>query len=201
MESTKAIFAERLKGMLEIRGISQVQFAKEMHTTPQAISSYVKGKTTPDYDMLFNIANRLQVSIDFLLGNAQTISDEEQQLLNSTNSKTGTDHFLHTFRRFAAVRDKMRILYGDNVTEITSNNSLVFQFYDELNSICNKYSAISDAFGDNNASRPELEGNFNAFDREFFEKLSVLMQDNSFHSSSTESSIISELIRMEQVLK
>ncbi len=81
MESKKAIFAERLKEMIEVRGISQAQLAKEMQTTPQAISSYVKGKTTPNYDMLCNIANQLDVSIDFLLGNVRTISAEELQLL------------------------------------------------------------------------------------------------------------------------
>ena len=56
MQSAKAIFPERLKEMLELREKSQAQFAKELNTTPQAISSYVNGKTTPDYDMLCNIA-------------------------------------------------------------------------------------------------------------------------------------------------
>ena len=66
MQTAKAIFSERLKEMLELREKSQAQFAKELDTTPQAISSYVKGKTTPDYDMLCGSGGRGGVSVDCL---------------------------------------------------------------------------------------------------------------------------------------
>lgn len=201
MQSAKAIFSERLKEMLELREKSQAQLAKELDTTPQAISSYVKGKTTPDYDMLCCIAGRLNVSVDFLLGNVQTLSDEEQQLMVTDQSETDSDLFLHTFRRFAVVRDKMRTLYGDHTTGHTVDTSLVFQFLDELNAVCYKYTAISDIFGDNNAAHPETKGEFNSFGSDFTDKLSALMQDTAFHKPSTEPAIISELIRMEQTLK
>ena len=192
MQTAKAIFSERLKEMLELREKSQAQLAKELDTTPQAISSYVKGKTTPDYDMLCRIAGRLNVSIDFLLGNVQTLSDEEQQLMNTDHGETDSDLFLHTFRRFAVVRDKMRTLYGDHV-ERTDDTSLVFQFFDELNAVCYKYTAIYDAFGGG--------GEFNSFGSDFTNKLSTLMQDIAFQKPSPEPAIISELIRMEQALK
>lgn len=192
MQTAKVIFSERLKEMLELREKSQAQLAKELDTTPQAISSYVKGKTTPDYDMLCRIAGRLNVSIDFLLGNVQTISDEEQQLMDTDQSEADSDLFLHTFRRFAVVRDKMRTLYGDHAERI-DDTSLVFQFFDELNAVCYKYTAISDTFGGG--------GEFNSFGSDFTDKLSALMQDTAFHKPSTEPAIISELIRMEQALK
>ena len=192
MQTAKAIFSERLKEMLELREKSQAQLAKELDTTPQAISSYVKGKTTPDYDMLCRIAGRLNVSIDFLLGNVQTLTDEEQQLMDTDHIETDSDLFLHTFRRFAVVRDKMRTLYGDHAERI-DDTSLVFQFFDELNAVCYKYTAISDTFG--------RGGEFNSFGSDFTDKLSTLMQDTTFHKPSTEPAIISELIRMEQALK
>lgn len=192
MQTAKSIFSERLKEMLELREKSQAQLAKELDTTPQAISSYVKGKTTPDYDMLCRIAGRLNVSIDFLLGNVQTLSDEEQQLMDTDQSEADSDLFLHTFRRFAVVRDKMRTLYGDHA-ERTDDTSLVFQFFDELNAVCYKYTAISDTFGGG--------GEFISFGSDFTDKLSTLMQDTAFHKPSTEPAIISELIRMEQALK
>lgn len=155
-------------------------------------SCHVKGKTTPDYDMLCRIAGRLNVSVDFLLGNVQTLSGEEQHLMGTDQSETDSDLFLHTFRRFAVVRDKIRTLYGDH-TERTDDTSLVFQFFDELNAVCYKYTAISDAFGSG--------GEFNSFGSDFTDKLSALMQDTAFHKPSTEPAIISELIRMEQTLK
>lgn len=200
MQTAKAIFSERLKEMLELREKSQAQFAKELDTTPQAISSYVKGKTTPDYDMLCRIANRLSVSVDFLLGNVQTLTDEEQQLMDTDQSETDSDLFLHTFRRFAVVRDKMRTLYGDHAERI-DHTSLVFQFFDELNAVCYKYTAISDIFGNNNAAHPEAKGEFNSFGSDFTDKLSALMQDTAFQKPSMEPAIISELIRMEKTLR
>ena len=199
MQSAKAIFSERLKEILELRDKSQAQLAKELNTTPQAISSYVKGKTTPDYDMLCNIASRLNVSVDFLLGNVHTLSNEEQQLIDTAD--TNSDFFLHTFRRFAVVRDKLRTLYGDHAEVRIADKSLVFQFFDELNEVCNKYTAISDIFGSNNAEYPEMKGEFNSFGRDFTDKLSALMQDTSFYKPNSDPAIINELIHMEQALK
>lgn len=199
MQSAKAIFSERLKEILELRDKSQAQLAKELNTTPQAISSYVKGKTTPDYDMLCNIACRLNVSVDFLLGNVHTLSNEEQQLIDTAD--TDSDFFLHTFRRFAVVRDKLRTLYGDHAEVRIADNSLVFQFFDELNVICNKYTAISDIFGSNNAEYPEMKGEFNSSGSDFTDKLSALMQDTSFNKPNSDLAIINELIHMEQALK
>ena len=183
MQSAKAIFSERLKEILELRDKSQAQLAKELNTTPQAISSYVKGKTTTDYDMLCNIASRLNVSVDFLLGNVHTLSNEEQQLIDTAD--TNSDFFLHTFRRFAVVRDKLRTLYGDHAEVRIADKSLVFQFFDELNEVCNKYTAISDIFGSNNAEYPEMKGEFNSFGRDFTDKLSALMQDTSFYKPNS----------------
>lgn len=200
MQTAKSIFSERLKAMLELREKSQAQLAKELETTPQAISSYANGKTTPDYDMLCRIAARLNVSIDFLLGNVQTLTNEEQQLIDSDHTEKDSVLFLHTFRRFAAVRDKMRTLYGDHADRL-DDTSLVFQFVDELNAVCSKYAAISNIFGDNNAAYPEAKGEFNSFGRDFTAKLRALMHDADFLKSNTESAIISELIRMEQDLK
>lgn len=67
-DSAKSIFSRRLKASIRLNGFSQARFAKELKTTPQAISSYVNGKTTPDYDTLRTIARLLGISIDYLLG-------------------------------------------------------------------------------------------------------------------------------------
>ena len=67
-ESAKRVFARRLSALIQLHGMTQAQLADDLGITPQTISSYVKGKTTPDYDMLRNIAIRLEISIDFLLG-------------------------------------------------------------------------------------------------------------------------------------
>ena len=67
-DSAKRLFSTRLKTSLRLNSFTQAKFAKELGTTPQAISSYVNGKTSPDYDTLRAIARLLGVSIDYLLG-------------------------------------------------------------------------------------------------------------------------------------
>lgn len=66
--NAKDLFSKRLKCLLHYNGITQLKFAMDMGVTPQSISSYVLGKTTPDYNVLRDIARYFDVSIDYLLG-------------------------------------------------------------------------------------------------------------------------------------
>ncbi len=202
MLSAKSYFAERLRELIDNRNISQARLAKAMNTTPQAISSYVNEKTTPDYDMLCNIAEFFGVTTDFLLGVKHTLSKEEDILLDEM-AQTGDMDFnlLRTFRQFKPVRDNLRKLYNGHVLETISDNSLIFQFADELLSVCRKYSAIVEAFGYSYADCPEYLGAFNAFGAEFLRRLEELEDNADFHPEGTERKIIKELVRMENVLK
>lgn len=202
MVSAKETFAERLKEILEDKDISQARLAKAMKTTPQAISSYAKGKTTPDYDMLCNIAEYLGVTTDYLLGVSHTLSDEESAILEEMKDSGDVDFdFLRAFRRTKAIRDNLRRLYSGHSLEAISDNSLTLQFVFEIQAVCEKYIAITQIFGYHGAASPECIGHFDAFNTEFTNKLNELMQDTAFRKPSTEPAIISELIRMERALK
>lgn len=202
MGSAKEVFAERLKELLDDNDVPQARLAKAMETTPQAISSYVKGKTTPDYDMLCNIAEYLGVTTDYLLGVSHALSDEESAMLEGMKDSGDVDFdFLRAFRRTKAIRDNLCKLYSGHVLEAVSDNSLSRQFIFEIRAVCEKYSAISQIFGYNGAAHPECIGHFDAFNTDFTDKLNELMQDSSFHKPCTEPAIIRELIRMEQDLK
>lgn len=202
MVSAKEAFAERLKELLEDKDVSQARLAKSMETTPQAISSYVKGKTTPDYDMLCNIAEYFGVTTDYLLGVSHTLSDEENAILEEMKDSGDIDfNFLRAFRQTKAIRDNLRKLYSGHILEAISDNALALQFASEIQAVCEKYNAISQIFGYHGAAYPEHIGEFDAFNTDFVDKLSALMQDTAFHKPSTEPAIISELIRMEQALK
>lgn len=202
MVSAKEAFAQRLKELLEDKDVSQARLAKAMETTPQAISSYVKGKTTPDYDMLCNIAEYFGVTTDYLLGVSHVLSDEEDAILKDMIESGDMDFsFLRAFRQTKAVRDSLRKLYSGYVFEATSDNSLPMQFVSEIRDICEKYGAISQIFGYYGAARPERLGHFDAFGADFTDKLSELMRNTAFHKPSIEPVIISELIRMEQAFK
>lgn len=84
------MFGERLKKILESKNISQMQFAKELGLTPPAINRWCNNVTQPDYDTLVTIAEKLNVSIDYLLVTTDDFSNNQKWLfflcLRGTNS-------------------------------------------------------------------------------------------------------------------
>ncbi len=113
----KSCFATRLRELIEDRNISQARLAKALNTTPQAISSYVNKKTTPDYDMRHTIAVLFGVSTDYLLGvkhekkevavmAREILNDEqvEQEILKLQESP-----FVKLANRERRVRNKRRM--------------------------------------------------------------------------------------------
>lgn len=62
------IFAERLRGLLWHRKITQKELADLSGLTPAAVSHYVNGKQCPNSSALILIADALKVSTDYLLG-------------------------------------------------------------------------------------------------------------------------------------
>lgn len=202
MLSAKDTFAERLKELLQDRGVYQARLAEVLNTTPQAVSSYVNGKTTPDYDTLCNIAEFFGVTTDFLLGVSHTLSDEEDELLAEMKETGNVDfYFLRSFRQFKSVRDNLFSLYRGNIIAATEESALTYQFTRELRSVCRKYGAISEKFGYWGADRPEWLGFFDAFGNDFPYKLGELVKEPDFNIDHNEHEIIAELIRMEQALK
>jgi transcriptional regulator with XRE-family HTH domain len=66
--TTKEIFAQRLLGMRETRGLSRQQVADDLHITRAALEFYEKGTRTPNINMISEIAKYFDVSTDYLLG-------------------------------------------------------------------------------------------------------------------------------------
>jgi len=50
------------------RGLTQLQLARELNVSPQAVSRWENGSTYPDITLLPEIANFFGVSADLLLG-------------------------------------------------------------------------------------------------------------------------------------
>lgn len=61
-------FGARLAQLLQEAEENQADLAKALGVAFQTVSGWVTGKREPDYDMLFRLAARYNVSIDFLLG-------------------------------------------------------------------------------------------------------------------------------------
>lgn len=61
-------FAKAVRELMEINNMTQDELAEEVGKTRQTVSQYVNGISEPGYDTLVKIADRFDVSIDYLLG-------------------------------------------------------------------------------------------------------------------------------------
>ena len=56
------------------RGLSQVEFAKQMGVTKQCVSNWENDNVLPSIEMLVHIADFFHVSTDYLLGREETLT-------------------------------------------------------------------------------------------------------------------------------
>lgn len=66
-------FGENLRAHLSSHGISQKWVAEQMNTTTATVSRYVSGDRVPGVENLVDLAQALNVSVDYLLGIEQPI--------------------------------------------------------------------------------------------------------------------------------
>ncbi|MBN6886153.1 transcriptional regulator with XRE-family HTH domain [Cytobacillus horneckiae] len=74
------MISQRLKEIRKQRGLTQEALAQKVNTKKTTISNYETGYSTPSNEMLVDLAQILNTSVDYLLG----ISDNENYN-NSTN--------------------------------------------------------------------------------------------------------------------
>jgi transcriptional regulator with XRE-family HTH domain len=80
-----SIFSERISLLLAEKKLSQKELADKADVTESAMSYYVKGERTPRGEVLSKIANALNTSTDYLLGNSPN---------NISNNDNGTLMYL-----------------------------------------------------------------------------------------------------------
>lgn len=74
---SKEEFARRLKNAIAQKGLTQAGLAEMVGTTAANMSNYVRGKAFPPIDILVEIAEKLEVSLDELCGIANQNKDFE----------------------------------------------------------------------------------------------------------------------------
>ncbi|MFS9225601.1 helix-turn-helix transcriptional regulator [Streptococcus parasanguinis] len=94
-------FSERLKNLRKQAGFTQVDVANKLGISQQAYASWERGSKKPTQDNLVKIAQILNVSVDYLVGNLYETSDEldDIELLFRMNSKGLTDEEKKTFKK------------------------------------------------------------------------------------------------------
>ena len=71
---SKSIIAQRRK-----RGLTQEELAEKLDVSPAAISKWERGISTPELNMVCNLADCFEISVDELLGRANCLLPEEEK--------------------------------------------------------------------------------------------------------------------------
>ena len=75
-------FAERLKALREIAGLTQSELADKLHVSRGSIGYYEKAERTPDIKFLHDVAYLFGVTFDFLLGESDSALGEDYQKIS-----------------------------------------------------------------------------------------------------------------------
>ncbi|WP_195487321.1 helix-turn-helix domain-containing protein [Streptococcus parasanguinis] len=94
-------FSERLKKLRKDTGLTQVDVASKLGISQQAYASWERGIKKPTQENLVRLAQILNVSVDYIVGNLQETSDELDniELLFRMNSKGLTDEEKEVFKK------------------------------------------------------------------------------------------------------
>lgn len=94
-------FAERLKILRKQVKLTQAQIAEKLNISQQAYASWERGVKKPTQENLVKIAQVLDVTVDYLVGNSEEKSDELDniELLFRMNSKGLTDEEKRIFKK------------------------------------------------------------------------------------------------------
>lgn len=94
-------FSERLKDLRKQAGLTQVDVAEKLGISQPAYASWERGVKKPTQENLVKIAQILNVSVDYLVGNSEEITDELDniELLFRMNLKGLTEKEKEIFRK------------------------------------------------------------------------------------------------------
>ena len=97
----KMEFSERLKELRKKANFTQVEVAEKLGISQPAYASWERGVKKPTQENLVKIAQVLNVSVDYLVGNLEEKSDELDniELLFRMNSKGLTDEEKAVFKK------------------------------------------------------------------------------------------------------
>ena len=75
-------FGEQIKQLRNEAGMTQEQFAENLHVTRQAVSNWENDRNLPDLEMLLQMSSTFDVSLDQLIKGGENMT---QKLINDTS--------------------------------------------------------------------------------------------------------------------
>ncbi|MDU8952190.1 MAG: helix-turn-helix transcriptional regulator [Streptococcus sp.] len=111
-------FSERLKELRKKANFTQVEVAEKLGISQPAYASWERGAKKPTQENLVKIAQVLNVSVDYLVGNSEDKSDELDniELLFRMNSKGLTDDEKKVFKKelIEFMEERKKVFEEDN---------------------------------------------------------------------------------------
>ena len=111
-------FSERLKELRKKANFTQVEVAEKLGISQPAYASWERGAKKPTQENLVKIAQVLNVSVDYLVGNSEDKSDELDniELLFRMNSKGLTDDEKKVFKKelIEFMEERNKVFEEDN---------------------------------------------------------------------------------------
>ena len=106
--SRSEVFSDRLRAAREYRGLTQGELAKRTGLQPSAVSHFETGVRKPSFDNLRLLADKLDVTTDYLLGRVAEFKE-----------LAGADE-LH--RHYNALKDSDRKFADELITHLASKS-------------------------------------------------------------------------------
>ena len=99
-------FGKRLRQLRKETKISQIDLAKNLDLTSQALSQYELNKRMPDTEMIKKIAKHFEVSVDYILGESS-----ERSSADKIKSALSDDQELADFWDKLKEREDLKLLF------------------------------------------------------------------------------------------
>lgn len=95
----KTTFGERLEHILNKKGIPRRKFAKMLGVTDSSIGYYINDDVLPKSKRLFDIAEKLNVSLDYLCGLSDIDELEDEKFIEIIEDKRNYDLIKKAFAK------------------------------------------------------------------------------------------------------
>ncbi|HHV09772.1 MAG TPA: helix-turn-helix transcriptional regulator [Clostridiales bacterium] len=139
--SSFEIFQSRIKELREERGMTQKDFSEFIGISQQTLSGYERGVTTPSPDALRNIAEKCNISVDWLLG----LSDKKYL---TYKIETYSDLFGELIKLYDAKRFEIETMASNkvlNLTVLTFDDIVIPKFMEDwMNILALRYNRSVD---------------------------------------------------------
>ena len=103
------MFKDKLRNTRENRELSQTEMAQKLGIAVTTYRNYENTTREPNYEILVNIANLLDVSVDYLLGNENKGNSLNVLLLKSSKLPERSFRELNLYLDYLIYKDKNNI--------------------------------------------------------------------------------------------